>query len=433
MDYSSAIVLGLGKTGLSFTRFLQRQGVRQFTVMDTRAQPPGIDIFTRECPDAELITGPFDMALLRQATVILASPGVDQGLLKQLPDTVLCIGDVELFAQQAQAPILAVTGSNGKSTVVTLLAAMIAADDKEVIVAGNIGVPVLDVLAQPVPDYYVLELSSFQLTLVEHLNAEVAVILNLSEDHLDQHGTMEAYRKAKQRIYQQTRRAVINADQITCWYGVVDEKTAVAFSMQQHLARGWCLDDGNVCCDAAAVMSITECLLQAPHQLQNALAACAMAASVGVSIAAMQHTLKTFSGLAHRCEVVATDDQIAWINDSKATNVGSTVAALQSFLAVTQGPLFWIAGGQGKGQDFSPLAAFASDIAACYLIGADAALIADVIPNAVIVDSLERAVEEIKTQAKAGDVVLFSPACASFDMFDNFEHRGDCFKVLVHG
>jgi UDP-N-acetylmuramoylalanine--D-glutamate ligase len=418
-DFTQPIILGLGKTGLSFARYLIRHKIKNFTVLDSRNNPPGQKELRSFAPDAKLHCGAWDSDSLKHASVILASPGVDIRFLKYQNIKAPVIGDIELFACEARAPIVAVTGTNGKSSVVSLLAQMAHNAGVPAALVGNIGAPVLDVLESDVPDYYIVELSSFQLETTNHLNAFIAVVLNAAEDHMDRYDHVDDYIKAKLRIYQGVQHALINRDAPHCWEGVVDPKSADSFSYQN---------------DADEPL-LTAALLTTKHQKENALAAIAMGRRMGLPCSAMQKALADFKGLAHRCQCVAERHGVLWYNDSKATNVSSAMAAIESLAASCRGQLIWIAGGLGKNQGFSPLIPRVSThVDHAIFLGEDAKMMQALFSphtDVTVVQALGEAVTLAKSLAKPGDIVLFSPACASFDMFDNFEHRGTVFENLV--
>lgn len=426
------VVAGLGATGLSVARYLAARG-EIFAVMDTRAAPPGLAALTAECPEVPVFLGGLDAAVLARATRIVLSPGLalaEPALTAAAAAGVEIIGDIELFARAAQAPIVAITGSNGKSTVTELVGAMAIAAGRRVGVGGNLGTPALELL-DDAAQLYVLELSSFQLETTAALNAEVATILNLSPDHLDRYPDVAAYRAAKQRIFRGARQVVCNRD---------DPATAPLASLpvpgtsfglgaappdgfglmpkdgRQWLARG-----------AAALLPVHELGLQGRHNVANALAALALGEAAGLPLAAMLSALRHFTGLPHRCQRVLERDGVIWVDDSKATNVGAAVAAIEG-LAGPAANLVWIAGGQGKGQDFAALAAaLPGRVRAALLLGADAERIAAAIAGRVPVTrvaSMAAAVAAARAAARPGDCVLLSPACASFDMFANYADRG---------
>ena len=426
---SKVVILGLGKTGLSCVNYFLRQGVTPM-VLDTRANPPG----RQELPShVELRCGPLDADLLCQAELIIASPGIalaTPALQTAAAAGVEIIGDIELFVREAKAPIVAITGSNGKSTVTTLVGEMAAEAGIAVGVGGNIGTPALDLLLTPC-DLYVLELSSFQLETTHSLQAAVATILNLSEDHLDRYDGMAGYLAAKQKIYQGARHILINRDdaatlpvQGTVWqsFGL----DGASYGRVQHQGALWLAVQGE------PQLPVAELHIVGAHNQMNALAAMALCDAVQVPRGAQLAVLRRFTGLPHRCQFVREYQGVRWINDSKATNVGSTLAAVAGLAESVQGKLILIAGGQGKGQDFAPLQALLGhgiDVMLCF--GQDAELLCALGPQTERVADLAAAVARADELTQAGDWILLAPACASLDMFKNFEERGHCFATLV--
>ena len=432
------VVIGLGKTGLSCARYLASRN-EKFKVLDTRKNPPGLQQLKAECPGVELELGEFNAQTLNNAAQLIVSPGVDQKIpviQNAIRQGVSVTGDVDIFARSIAAPIIAITGSNAKSTVTTLVGEMAKTEGIDVAVAGNIGLPVLDLLQQPASSLYVIELSSFQLETTTKLAAEVATLLNLSLDHMDRYSTMEEYREAKLRIFQGCQRAVINDDDLLCqpelpanvrqWHFSLVENSAAEFSLLN-------LDDGQYLgFNKQPLMSVREMKIAGKHNVANALAALAVGHAVGFSIDAMTTTLKSFSGLPHRCQWVADRNGVDWYNDSKGTNVGACIAAVNGLGGdLGKGKIILLAGGQGKGADFSPLVyPLSTYVKLAILFGEDAALIDQAVNGSVmtiIVSSLEEAVSIADKKADKGDVVLLSPACASFDMFNNYEERGEAF------
>lgn len=426
---SKVVILGLGKTGLSCVHYFLRQGITPM-VLDTRANPPG----RQELPaDVELRCGELDVTLLTQAELIIVSPGIALAtpeLKVAAAAGVEIIGDIELFVRETRAPIVAITGSNGKSTVTTLVGEMAAEAGIQVGVGGNIGTPALDLLLEPC-DLYVLELSSFQLETTHSLRAAAATILNLSEDHLDRYEGMAGYLAAKQRIYVGAQHILVNRDDATTqphvgrvWqsFGL----DGVSYGRVLHQGALWLAVQGE------PQLPVAELNIVGAHNQMNALAAMALCDAVAVPRAAQLAVLRRFSGLPHRCQFVREHQGVRWINDSKATNVGSTLAAVAGLAEAVQGRLILIAGGQGKGQDFAPLQALLGhgiDHMLCF--GQDADLLCALGPQTERVVDLNAAVARAQAVTQPGDWVLLAPACASLDMFKNFEQRGDCFTALV--
>lgn len=430
------VIAGLGATGLSVARWLAARG-EICAVVDTRAEPPGLAALRAEHPEVPVFLGALDAALLARATRVIASPGLalaEPALAAAAAAGVEIIGDIELFARAARAPVMAITGSNGKSTVTEWVGAMAAAAGRRAAVGGNLGTPALELLA-PEVELYVLELSSFQLETTLALNAEVATILNLSPDHLDRYPDPAAYRRAKQRIFHGAHQVVVNRDDpgtlpppgsaARCWsFGLSAPAAEHEFGVLARAGGDW-LARGD-----RALLPAAELGIPGRHNLANALAALALGQAVGLPEAAMLRALRDFRGLPHRCRPVLARDGITWIDDSKATNVGAALAALTG-LAGDAADLVLIAGGQGKGQDFSEFAkALAGRVRLVILIGEDAPVIERAIAGRVPVqraDSMAAAVAQARAAARAGDRVLLSPACASFDMFANYADRGEAF------
>lgn len=432
------LVVGLGKTGLSCARFLQARGLR-VSVMDSRAQPPGLEELKTEFPQLAIHTGGFDAGLMSAADVLVVSPGIpvlEPAIVQARAAGVEVVGDVELFARLVTAPVIAITGSNGKSTVTDLLGEMARAAGRKVAVGGNIGTPVLELLDD---DYelYVLELSSFQLETTYSLNARAAVVLNVSPDHMDRYANAAAYAASKQEVYRGDGVMVLNADDAVVagmaeagrqqlWFGL-DKAGADSYRLQ--------LQDGRLFLSRGAdpVIAADELKIPGRHNLANALAALALGEAVGLPRDAMCSALQTYTGLPHRTQWVAKINGVDWYNDSKGTNIGATVAAIEGL----DGPLLLIAGGEGKGADFSELRAALTDkVRLLILIGSDANLIAGAVAGCcevVFARDMHDAVAQAAERAERGDSVLLSPACASFDMFSGYEHRGEVFMAAVRG
>lgn len=433
-----SLVIGLGKTGLSVARYLKRIGTR-FIVFDTRSQPAGLSEFQTEFPEVEIYLEKYDENKLLQAEEFIVSPGVSltEPVIQQaVKQKISVIGDIELFARVAKAPVVAITGTNAKGTVTTLVAEMAKSSCRKVLVGGNIGTPALDLLTQPVPELYILELSSFQLETTYSLSAIAATILNISPDHLDRHGTLENYVHAKQRIYHKTKNIIYNhEDRLS--HPVNNAKQMISFGLSStanfHIKK-----INNVvwlCHDKNPLISTNELLIKGQHNWYNALAALALGYAVNLPIHRMLEALTYFPGLPHRCEWIAEKHGITWYNDSKGTNVGATIAALTGLGTTITGKIILIAGGVGKGQDFSLLQnAVKQYVKTLIVYGQDALLIADSVSGFTSIHhvaDLSSAIHVAKEVAIKGDAILLSPACASFDMFKNFEHRGEVFKELV--
>lgn len=446
MHSSLYLVAGLGKTGHSIARYLRRRN-KPFVAFDTRKQPAGLADFNAEFPGVEVFLGEIPDALYGQLIEIISSPGVsldEPSLRKAIDMGIPIIGDIECLAREINAPVIAITGTNGKSTATTLVGEMAKAAGIQVAVAGNIGLPVLDLLDDGISyELWVLELSSFQLDLTYSLSPIVATILNVTPDHLDRHHDLNAYINAKQRVYHQAK---------TQLYNRVDKQTLpltassagqmprlTSFGLDAPTAENWglTLRDGVnwLSYGSEQLLSVDAVRIKGRHNWQNALAACAMAEAAGIARSCMIDVLQHFSGLPHRSQWVRTIDEVDWINDSKGTNIGATMSAISGIGGSMQGKIVLIAGGQGKGADFTELRLPMADyVRSVVLIGEDADILeralVDVVPI-VRAPSLDAAVIEAKSQAKPGDVVLLSPACASLDMFRDFNHRGDAFVAAV--
>lgn len=436
------IVVGLGKSGMSLVRFLARQGV-PFAVADTRENPPELATLRLQFPQVEVRCGELDVEFLCRAQELYVSPGLalaTPALQEAAKRGVKLSGDIELFARHAKAPIVAITGSNAKSTVTTLVGDMARAAGKRVAVGGNLGTPALDLLADDI-ELYVMELSSFQLETTERLNAEVATVLNVSEDHMDRYADMQAYHLAKHRIFRGARQVVVNrgdalsrplvADQLPCWSFGLNKPDFKAFGLIE--------EDGEkyLAYQFEKLMPVRELKVRGAHNQANALAALALGHAVGLPFGPMLAALREFTGLAHRCQWVRELRGVAYYDDSKATNVGAALAAIEGLGADIDGKLVLIAGGDGKGADFSGLTApVARYCRAVVLLGRDAELIAAALGDAVPlarVKALDEAVQRCAELAREGDAVLLSPACASLDMFKNFEERGRLFAQAAEG
>ncbi|HTP38007.1 MAG TPA: UDP-N-acetylmuramoyl-L-alanine--D-glutamate ligase [Steroidobacteraceae bacterium] len=431
-----AVVVGLGKTGLSLVRYLHAAGAR-VSVTDTRAEPPALADLRQLDAAIPVRAGALDAALLEGATLLAVSPGVpldDPFFAVAAARGLTPVGDIELFARAARAPVVGITGTNGKSTVTTLVAAMIARAGHRVRAGGNLGEPALGLL-DPAAQFYVLELSSFQLDLVRHLQLAVATVLNVTADHMDRYPGVAAYAASKNRIFEHCDVAVLNVDDP--WVAGMGRSAArrVGFSLQEHTAADYHLMQRAgarwLARRGEPLLALTELKLSGLHNAANALAALAMGEALGLPQAAMLGELREFAGLPHRTQWVADRAGVRYINDSKGTNVGATLAAV----AGLDGPLLVIAGGDGKGQDFSPLAAaFTGKVRETLLIGRDAPALEQALAGCCELHrcgSLEEAVQLAAAHARAGDTVLLSPACASLDMFRDYTHRGRSFVAAV--
>lgn len=432
------VVVGLGVTGLSCARHLYARGL-PFSVVDTRLNPPGLEQLRREMPDIAVFAGECPEGVLESARELVVSPGVamdDPLVLRARAAAVDVVGDIDLFVREARAPIIGITGSNAKSTVTELLGQMARDSGLDVGVGGNLGTPALELLADE-RQLYVIELSSFQLERAGPLDLAVATVLNVSPDHLDRHGTMPAYHQAKHRIFRGCRKAVVNLDdplttplvaadvEVTSWR--LGEPELGGFGLRQ-------IDGQEVLCHGFdALLPVDEMRLAGRHNIANALAALATGFCAGLPLLSMVETLRDFQGLPHRCQQIAHSDGVRFVNDSKGTNVGATVAALNGLGG--ERDIVLIAGGQAKGADFSQLrSAIARHCKLLVLIGEDAQLIQAALGGVVPVlirPSMAAAVKTAAGEADAGDCVLLSPACASFDMYSGYVQRGEAFVAAV--
>ncbi len=439
------VVAGLGISGVSAVNFLHERGY-QVAVTDSRAHPPGHD----QIPvGIQTSFGQLDTELLLQAEEIILSPGlapqlpeIQQAIAKEIP----VVGDIQLLRRATEVPIVAITGSNAKSTVTTLIGLMAKEAGKKVAVGGNLGRPALDLLKDQ-PELIILELSSFQLETTSLLNAEVAVVLNMSEDHLDRHGDMLGYHAAKHRIFQGVKKVVFNRDDALSRPLVPDAVPVQSFGLNAPDMNQYgvlCDTDGTLWLARGRerLLKSTEMYIQGTHNIANALACLALGEAIGLPLNSMLKTLKSFKGLAHRCEYVDTVNNVRYYNDSKGTNIGATLAAIEGLgaaIAPRKGKVVVILGGQGKGQDFKALrAAVQQYVKTVVLIGEDALKIEQSIKGSteiLKVATLQEAVQLCHAKADAEDVVLLSPACASFDMFKGYDDRGHqfvaCVKALV--
>jgi UDP-N-acetylmuramoylalanine--D-glutamate ligase len=433
------LVVGLGKTGLSCARFLARRGV-PVAIVDSRESPPGLEDACIDLPGVPVFTGGFDEAVFAAAGRLVVSPGVPVSqpqVAAARQRGIEILGDIELFAREALAPVVAITGSNGKSTVTTLVGEMARRSGMKVAVGGNLGTPALDLLDSGA-ELYVLELSSFQLETTRSLRAEAAVVLNISPDHLDRYAGVEEYAAAKASVYRHCEYAIVNFDDplVRSMSGgrqrtgfTLAEPRADDFGIREKQGRQW------ICRGAQTLMPAADVLMPGRHNLVNALAALALGTAVGLPFGAMVETLQTFPGLPHRTRFVAEMNAVRWYNDSKGTNPGASIAALEGFDRGDNSRTVLIAGGDCKGADFTDLADAAARYArAVVLMGRDAARIAGTLEDRVPLvraSDMADAVRKAAAAAQPGDRVLLSPACASFDMFRGFEHRGDVFEALV--
>ncbi len=434
-----ALVVGLGLTGYSCVRHLVARG-HDVTVVDTREHPPKLDELKREFPRVGVHTGGLPAVLFDDPGLLVVSPGISikqSEISTAIGRGMQAIGDIELFAREATAPVIAVTGANGKSTVTALTGEMCQHAGLKIAVGGNIGVPALSLLVSPEPDVYVLELSSFQLETTFSLNARAASVLNITPDHMDRYHDIHEYAEAKARIFRGNGTMVLNADdprvmslklsgRRTVYFGLGRPVDAQDYGIDEIKGEIWLVQGKQ------PLMPAREVPLAGQHNLANVLAAMALAEAAGVTPEDARTVVRRFKGLRHRTELVAEHHAVRWYDDSKGTNVGATVAALNGMTS----PVVLIAGGDGKGQDFSGLKSAAAQHArAVVLIGRDAPQIETALGGIVVTrraKDMHDAVRIAHGLTHPGDVVLLSPACASFDMFRNYEHRAEVFRQAVH-
>ena len=420
------LVLGLGDTGLSAARWVERCGGTP-RVADTRQSPP-----RKKDLRGELHTGPFADALLEGVDLLCISPGLpleDPLIVEARQRRIPIVGDVELFAWHNAAKVLAITGTNGKSTVTALTGHLLRSAGIDCEVAGNISPPVLDSLLSrnKPPAVWVLELSSYQLETTWSLQPHAATVLNVTEDHLDRYAGLEDYAAAKARVFQGEGVQILNRDDARVLGMALPGRRQVTFGVSE--CADFCIRDDALIGDGRKLIETAALPIRGRHNFANALAACALAATLDVPLDALAPGLRTFRGLPHRLELVRVRRGVEWYDDSKGTNVGATIAALKGLAK----PTVLILGGEGKGQDFSPLAAPAGRFArAVLLIGRDAPIIEKAVAGERCA-SLEEAVQRAARLAQPGDAVLLSPACASFDMFRDYKHRGEVFAAAVRG
>lgn len=436
LENSKVLVVGLGNTGISVARYLQNLGIN-FAITDSRDKPPLIEAFLQQMPDAPVFTGSFDEAAFKVATHLVVSPGVslnEKSIIKAIANGAKVVSDIDLFASSVDVPIIAITGSNGKSTVTTMLGEMAKAAGKKVGVGGNLGTPALDLLTQKA-ELYVLELSSFQLERTSVLNAAAATVLNVSADHLDRHADIAEYAREKQNVFNGNGVMVINADDPIVKAMQEAGRRIFTFSIKKdadfYIARK---DDAEYLMhNEQRLMPLAELPLEGRHNAANALAALALGVSIGLNEQAMCNALRTFKGLDHRMQRVAEIRGVTWINDSKATNIGACVAALQGY----QRKVILIAGGDAKGADMNELMpAIKEKAKTVVLMGKDARLIEQALNGSVPVyaaENMAQAVQISASLARAGDSVLLSPACASLDQYKNYQDRGEQFAKAVLG
>jgi len=467
---SYKIILGLGKTGVSCARYLIKQGY-QIAIADSRLTPPNLEQFKQDFPEVKIYLGEFDYNILSQANELIISPGVSN----KEPTIAACIkigmsvvSDIELFARATKAPIIAITGSNGKSTVTSLVGQMAQDAGKKVKIGGNLGTPALDLL-DPEAEVYVLELSSFQLDNTYSLKPAAAVVLNISPDHMDRYLDLNEYIASKQRIYNNCQIAIINLDDPVSYQGAKLPENIISFGISSVTVNPVAADfslrssketQAKACgyqsydrqsqesekqtkktyahqkFETLQAKNLPTLKIKGQHNISNALAALALGRAINLPEASMRQTLQEFPGLAHRCQWVANINQVDWYNDSKGTNVGATKSAIEGLGTDNQGKIIIILGGIGKDADFTQLQDVARQfVRTAVLIGKDAKLIQQALLGAckiIHADSMQETVKICAQEARPHDIVLLSPACASFDMFNDFEHRGKIFIKEVN-
>jgi UDP-N-acetylmuramoylalanine--D-glutamate ligase len=433
----NAVIVGMGRTGLSVARHLQRCGYG-IAITDSRATPPELEGIKALGSAVVTRAGGFDVQLLERADIVVTSPGValdDPFFVQARARGLDIVGDIELFARSADAPVVGITGTNGKSTVTTLLGRMAERAGVRVRVGGNLGQPALDLLDRGPTDLYVLELSSFQLDTTHSLKLKAAVVLNVSADHLDRYATLRHYADSKSRIYLNCETAVVNADDAEVVRMPRPGMRSISFGLERPAdfslvtpaadPQPWLARRGD------ALLPLSALRIPGRHNAANALATLALGDALRLPMQSMLEELRDFTGLPHRAQWVAEIDGVRYINDSKGTNVGATLAAVGGLT----GPLVVIAGGDGKGQDFTPLAgAFRGKVRSAVLLGRDAGLIETALAgicHTTRVASMEDAVRAAAHFAQPGDTVLLSPACSSLDMFRDYAQRGSVFAAAV--
>ena len=436
------VVAGLGTSGVAAVNFLHENGYR-VAVTDSRKTPPGHDQIPGE---VQTSFGQLDQELLLQAEEIVISPGLDPKIPEiqaAVSKGIPVVSEIQILRRATDKPIMAITGSNAKSTVTTLIGLMAKDAGIKVAVGGNLGRPALD-LTKDNPELYILELSSFQLETTSNLDAEVAVVLNLSEDHLDRHGDMMGYHTAKHRIFQGVKKVVYNRDDSLTRPLVPDVTPMQSFGLNAPDMNQYGIlkeDDGTIWLARGRerLLKSSDMYIQGTHNVANALACLALGEAMGLPLESMLNTLKTFKGLEHRCEFVKELNGVRYYNDSKGTNIGATLAAIDGLGAAVepnQGKVAIILGGQGKGQDFTALRdALTKYAKVAVLIGEDRVVIEKAIAGTTTLlhaESLKEAVELCQQNTQANDVVLLSPACASFDMFKGYSERGHQFVECVN-
>ncbi|MFV2061370.1 MAG: UDP-N-acetylmuramoyl-L-alanine--D-glutamate ligase [Gammaproteobacteria bacterium] len=442
LNNANILVVGVGKTGASVIKYLLEKSL-SFRVLDSRENPPDIDQFRNRSFDL-ILGGLFEEHFVWADTIIL-SPGISQNeqvIRNARTNGKTIIGDIELFMNEVNTPVVAITGSNGKSTVTSMVDSIGSYSDSKIVVGGNIGIPALALL-ETAADLYVLELSSFQLEIVDAMNFVTSVILNLSEDHMDRYETFDDYCVAKLSLLKGSGNIILNFDdKVIRQYSAMykDKKNIYWFTLNKPTENQYGIADFDgsrwICVNKSGelikLLNCAELNVVGDHNITNAMVALMISQLSGIDNLGIQKGLINFKGLAHRTELIKTSHGVKWINDSKATNIGATSAAING---LKNKSIILIMGGQSKGQDFSVLnSEIKSNVKLIILFGEDANVIDNALDKMItrtVEENIEQAVAHAKSHSKSGDIVLFSPACASFDMFENFEHRGDVFINIV--
>ena len=434
------IVMGLGSTGQSYIRYFNRLGLK-FSVVDSRESPPNINEINKKYPSLNLYLGEKYSSLLGTADEIYLSPGIsldDPFLTYAKQNSVRMINDIDLFISLVKAPIILITGSNGKSTVTELVGLMASENNINVQVGGNIGRPALDIISDNC-ELYILELSSFQLEMCSNLRSSVACILNISEDHLDRHVSMQNYENIKQKIYNNSKICIFNREDTSTRPKDNKNQNLISFGLDEAIGSDYGLTRKNnetfISKGENLIDNIKIFSLKGDHNLLNALSATAIADSFGISHQSISSALQKFHGLPHRCERVAEISGVTFYNDSKATNIDATIAAIKGFAKNLTGKLIILIGGKAKQDDFSRLFYLLEHINhQLVLFGESVEKIISFSKNSddyIYANSMQSAVDNAFSASNCGDIILLSPACSSFDMFSNFEERGNSFKKNV--
>ena len=441
VEASKKVIVGLGETGLSVAKYLASRD-QKFKVIDSRSNPPALSELKRILPEVETEIGELKLTTLLEASELVVSPGLSlktPAIAEAAEQGVPITGDIDIFSKSVNKPIIAVTGSNGKSTVVAILARILEKAGKRYGLGGNLDgtnfKPALDLLSEEPKDFYILELSSFQLETTEKLGAEVAVVLNLSADHMDRYETLDEYHKAKLRIFNGCKQLVINRDDVHS-YPVTEMSVPIwDFGFSRPGVNGLGLleedDDQYLAFQFEKIVSVNELKVFGQHNISNVLAAVGLALAIGIELDEIRAAIKDFDGLPHRCQWVANVSGVDFYNDSKGTNVGATMAAIEGLGQRISGHILLIAGGVGKGADFRSLVPIINRWGKeVILIGQDAVEMASNFDKDIqtyFANDMQDAVSTALEHASSGDAVLLSPACASFDMFENFQERGNAF------